>query len=314
VTGGVASLRLTTSCDWSASGSEPWLHLSTTDGSGSGVLTLTVDPHVLPTPRAATVTVGGQLVTVTQAGGVSDGPFGVVDTPADDATGVIGAIPVTGWALDDVGVSGVRVFRSPVAGEGSNLVYLGSAALIEGARPDVAAYLPSLPYATRAGWGMMVLTNGLPNGGNGAYRLWVYADDVEGHTSLLGTKSVTATNGTAAQPFGAIDTPDLGDTVSGTIVNFGWALTPAPGGIPSDGSTIDVIVDGQSVGHPVYGIFRADIADLFPGYVNTNGAVGYYVFDTTTLTNGLHTIAWVVRDDQGRAEGIGSRYFRVFNP
>ena len=91
-------------------------------------------------------------------------------------------------------------------------------------------------------------------------------------------------------------------------------LTPAPGGVPADGSTIDVIVDGQSVGHPVYGIFRADIAGLFPGYVNTNSAVGYYVLDTTTLTNGLHTIAWVVRDDQGRAEGIGSRYFRVFNP
>ena len=56
------------------------------------------------------------------------------------------------------------------------------------------------------------------------------------------------------------------------------------------------------------------IAALFPGYANTNGAVGYFVLDTTTLTNGVHTIAWVVRDSAGNASGIGSRYFTVVNP
>lgn len=34
---------------------------------------------------------------------------------------------------------------------------------------------------------------------------------------------------------------------------------------------------------------------------------------TTFSTNGLHTIAWVVRDSAGNAQGIGSRYFWVFN-
>ena len=96
-------------------------------------------------------------------------------------------------------------------------------------------------------------------------------------------------------------------------VQFGWALTPLPASIPTNGSTVSVYVDGVAVGPAVYNQYRADIATLFPGYANSSGAVGYCVIDTTTLANGLHTIAWSVSDSLGRAEGIGSRYFWVFN-
>jgi hypothetical protein len=67
------------------------------------------------------------------------------------------------------------------------------------------------------------------------------------------------------------------------------------------------------VGHPVYNNYRADIATLFPGLQNSNGAVGYYYIDTTQLSNGLHTIAWVATDSAGNAQGLGSRYFLVQN-
>lgn len=60
--------------------------------------------------------------------------------------------------------------------------------------------------------------------------------------------------------------------------------------------------------------FRADIARLFPGLNNSNGAVGVFSLDTRTMTNGIHTISWVVRDNAGNAQGIGSRYFTVQNP
>jgi hypothetical protein len=73
-------------------------------------------------------------------------------------------------------------------------------------------------------------------------------------------------------------------------------------------------VDGVPIGSPTaYGLARADIDSLFPGYTNTGHAVGYRVIDTTALANGLHTLAWVVTDDHGRADGIGSRYFWVQN-
>ena len=46
---------------------------------------------------------------------------------------------------------------------------------------------------------------------------------------------------------------------------------------------------------------------------NSNGAVGFFRFDTNVLANRVHTIAWVVTDDAGAAAGIGSRFFTVDN-
>jgi hypothetical protein len=90
-------------------------------------------------------------------------------------------------------------------------------------------------------------------------------------------------------------------------------LTPVPNAIPTDGSTISVIVDGVDLGHPVYNIYRSDIADLFPGYANSNGAAAYSDFDTTAYSNGVHTIAWSATDNAGNTDGIGSRYFSIQN-
>ena len=82
---------------------------------------------------------------------------------------------------------------------------------------------------TRAGWGFMVLTNMLPNQGNGTYLFYMHAQDRDGNTTLLGTRTITCANASATKPFGAIDTPTQGGTASGaSFVNFGWALTPQP--------------------------------------------------------------------------------------
>jgi Bacterial Ig domain len=276
-------------------------------------------PSVLPAGAWSIVVYGHSSVTgtfnvtttvnVTLTGPTP--PFGAVDTPANGVT-VAGEVPVTGWALDDAGVDKVEVFRSPVAGE-SGLIFVGRAVFIRGARPDVQAAYPSVPSNDNAGWGFMVLTNMLPNQGNGTFDLHVFATDFAGLSTSLGTRRIIAANSASLRPFGTIDTPGQGETVSGTIVNFGWALTPMPKSIPTNGSTIDVYVDGVFRGHPVYNNYRADIAGLFPGLSNTNGAVGYFMLDTTTLSNGLHTIAWVVTDSAGQTSGMGSRFFRVQN-
>jgi hypothetical protein len=235
-------------------------------------------------------------------------------------SGVTGSMALTGWALDDTGVQAVDIYRDTTTGEapavtldGVGLIPIGTATFVEGARPDLQAQYSTLPFASRAGWGLMVLTNMLPNGGNGPYRFSVYARDFDGNRTLLGRRTVTCSNHNAWLPFGTLDTPAQGATVSGLTPVWGWALTPLPGVIPVDGSTIDVIVDGISVGHPQYGLERADIVGLFPNYNNTHTAVGVFMLDTTTLTNGTHSIAWVVGDNLGRAQGIGSRYFTVQN-
>ena len=200
------------------------------------------------------------------------------------------------------------------------LVYIGDATFVAGARPDVESGYAEWPNSDRGGWGFMLLTNMLPdttlgaaNGGNGTFKLHAYAIDAEGQVADLGSKTITANNRTADKPFGTIDTPTQGGTASGSaFVNFGWAVAPgAP--IPADGSTITVLVDGAAMGHPTYDNFRSDIAAAFPGYANSNGAIGFFILDTTLLTNGIHTISWVASDSLGNTSGLGSRFFTVFN-
>ena len=134
---------------------------------------------------------------------------------------------MTGWALDDVGVSRVDIFRSSVAGEPAGLLFVGRAVFIRGARPDVQSLFPNAADNDNGGWGFMVLTNFLPNQGNGTFTLHAYAYDGAGLQTLLGSRRIVAANSTSVKPFGTIDTPGQGETVSGSIVNFGWALTPS---------------------------------------------------------------------------------------
>jgi hypothetical protein len=323
---------------WTATSTRPWLQVSPASGTGVAAFTLTVVPHpdlpanglvdgaIVFTYSGSSNAPGPVLVRLNLiAMGQSASPIGSVDTPLNDATGVTGAVPFTGWAVDDIQVMRVNICRQPVGGEsvpatelcaGSPQVYLGSAVFVDGARPDVQAAFPAYPFATRGGWGFMVLTNMLPNQGNGTYQFVIYAQDREAQYSLLGLRTMTCANAQATRPFGTIDTPEQGATVSGTFINFGWALTPQPKIIPVDGSTISVLVDGVNRGNVTYNQERADIEALFPGYRNTagaNGAIGFRVLDSRTLLDGLHTISWVVTDASGVSEGIGSRHFRVSN-
>ena len=244
-----------------------------------------------------------------QCGEDKDPPFGSFETPIDGST-VCSSIPVTGWALDDTGIDTVKIYRE----QGSGLVYIGDAVLVEGARPDVAAAYPGYPNNTKAGWGYMMLTNFLPNSGNGTFVIHAIATDFVGKTTNLETKTIYCDNANACKPFGAIDTPTQGGSASGSsFINWGWVLTPQPDHIPTDGSTINVYVDGVNLGHPYYNIYRSDIATLFPGCVNSIGAAGYFYLDTTAYANGVHTIQWTARDSGGDTDGIGSRYFSISN-
>jgi hypothetical protein len=324
------SVRLTQSgagaISWTASSSAAWLSVSPASGSGSGALTVSLVSGVVPsTNSSATVTIAATGASNTLAPiavslkvispAASAAPFGSLDSPANNPTGVTGSLAITGWALDDVDVARVRILRDPVAGE-AGLVYIGDGMLVEDARSDVAALYPTLPWSYRAGWGYLLLTNMLPALGNGTFRFYAYADDPDGHSTLLGTRTVTCTNATATQPFGAIDTPAPGATVAGNnYLNFGWVLARGRRADPPGGGTVTAFIDGAPVGSPGGWSARSDLTPLFPAaqYPGIGFAAGVLAFDTTTLANGIHTMSWAVTDNMGSAAGIGSRFFRVFN-
>jgi hypothetical protein len=174
-----------------------------------------------------------------------------------------------------------------------------------------------VPRSSRAGWGYLLLTNFLPNLGNGTFRLHAFADDTDGHSALLGSKTIAVDNANASAPFGAIDTPDQGGVVSGVVTNFGWVLARGPRRAdPPGGGSVQVLIDGVVVAVVPSGwTSRSDISALFPAseYPGVTTAVGNAIFDSRALSNGVHTIAWVVTDNSSNAAGIGSRYFTVSN-
>ena len=351
-----------TSGPWTATADQSWVNITNASGTGAGRFTVSVinpgDVIGSSTSLSATITVSEpaigltttlpvSLSVVNSPNGTAALPFGVVDTPGNGTVGVTGSIPVTGWALDDVGVARVTIYRNCLSIDnpatcqtvaGNSLVLIGDAAFVAGARPDVEAVHPSLPLAYRAGWGYLLLTNMLPHvtppsnpagGGQGSVTLYVFAIDAENQRVLLGTREIIMDNDHATKPFGGIDTPSQGGLASGLYANYGWALTPGTAQIPIDGSTMTLVVDGVALGGVQYNLCRDgasppsgpgachdDIATLFPTMSNItlgSGAIGLSNIDTTRLTDGVHTIAWSVTDNQGHVDGLGSRFFSVLN-
>ena len=109
-------------------------------------------------------------------------------------------------------VTGVTICRAAVGGEAApvdancggaaQIFFVGHGVFIEGARPDVQTAYPMYPRSNIAGWGFMLLTNTLPNQGNGSFVFSVYGRDRDGHVVLLGTRTMTCDNAHATAPFG----------------------------------------------------------------------------------------------------------------
>lgn len=248
-------------------------------------------------------------------------PFGYFETPVDGSVNLNGQVSVTGWVLDDVGVQRVEIRRDPYPNENpanigpDGLVYIGDALFVNDARPDVATTYPNLPLARRGGWGYPLLTYGMPAGGNGTYRVWAVAFDFSGRFTRLSGKVLHFNANGRVQPIGSIDTPPLGGVATGSAYNNeGWVLTPPPSEVPLDGSTVSLYLDGVTLPNSAScGRVRPDVQANFTGFVNAGTPGCRFLLDTTVYADGLHNIAWIVRDAAGRQDGVGSRFFSIIN-
>jgi hypothetical protein len=327
---------------WTATSNRPWLTVTPASGTGTTALTIGVTfDATLPasgtstgaitialTGAANTISPLNVTLTTVPTTAAPSLPFGSFDSPAGDSTVLAGSIAVTGWALDNVGVQRVELWRDPQAGETTppfastatdprhGKIFIANATFVEGARPDVETLNPTTPLNYRAGWGYLMLTWGLWQQGNGTYRLYAFAFDQEANVATLGSKTIVVNNTAAAKPFGSIDTPDIGGTAGGTFVNFGWGITPRVNGVATckiQPSGVQVSIDSGPLQPVVYGDARTDIASAFTGFSNAAAAGGHFVFDASALASGVHTISWLITDDCNRADGVGSRFFTVTN-
>ncbi len=210
------------------------------------------------------------------ANGTTVSPFGIVDTPANNLTGVTGAVPFTGWALDDIEVQRVSVCRAAFGAEvapvdpncgGTAQIFVGVAVFIDGARPDVAAAFPAFPVNTRGGWGFMVLTNMLPSQGNGTFVFHMWAQDRDGHTIAARHADDDVREREFDPAIRRDRHADAGRSGLGrNYAVFGWVLSRTNRADPPGGGTVIVQVDGVTVGSPGGWTARPDLTALFPGF------------------------------------------------
>lgn len=219
---------------------------------------------------------------------VSLSPRGYIDAPANGGS-IKGQTNVQGWFLDGSGVSKIDVL---VDGN-----YIGTAQY-GGARSDVANAFPNYQNAN-SGYQYPLDTRTLTNG---SHTLSVRETGNNG--TITDLKSQINVQNLPAR--GYLDSIVDGSIINGTQNISGWFL---------DGSgvaKIEVLADGKSVGTAQYGNSRTDVQKAFTDYQNANS--GYqFALDTTTLSNGQHTLALRETANNGTATDLSGIKVNVSN-
>ena len=93
----------------------------------------------------------------------------------------------------------------------------------------------------------------------------------------------------AVPPSVHIERPTSGSTVSGTVTVKGWAIDNTAR-IGTAIASVQVQVDGSTVGTATYGIMRSDVCTVYPGRPGCPNVGFTYALDTTKLSVGSHTL------------------------
>jgi hypothetical protein len=93
--------------------------------------------------------------------------------------------------------------------------------------------------------------------------------------------------------FGTVDSPVRNAFLSGTVDIAGWAIDN------THVAKIEIIVDGNTIGKAEYGEARLDVAKDYPGIDGAPNFGFVYHLDTTSVTNGSHTVEVMATDTTG---------------
>ncbi|MGE0363409.1 MAG: hypothetical protein AB7H93_24470 [Vicinamibacterales bacterium] len=132
-------------CAWTAASTAGWLAVSG-GAAGNGTATWSATANTATTDRAAAITIGGQSVSVTQAGGAGPGPGPAVQPPRDVAVAATGAGTVTlRWRPAASGPAPTAFLLSGGTAPGETLAVLS----LDGAHRLVTLALPPGVYFVR---------------------------------------------------------------------------------------------------------------------------------------------------------------------
>ena len=108
-------------------------------------------------------------------------------------------------------------------------------------------------------------------------------------------------------PFGFLEEPASGATVSGNSVQLGgWVIGTSPI------ASVQILVDGSSLGNAAYGLSRPDLPEALPGQSKD---VGFdYSLDSTKFANGAHNLSVKATDQNGNIAIFPTCHLTVSNP
>jgi Bacterial Ig domain len=118
--------------------------------------------------------------------------------------------------------------------------------------------------------------------------------------ALVAAAACFLARGTSAQPFGAIDSPTDGQTVSGVVRVSGFVLDLRAV------SSIDLLVDGAVVNHAQINLPRVDVLEIFPTYYGSPTAQPGYLtsFLAGNFSDGPHGVSIRVTESASQAQTI----------
>lgn len=197
-----------------------------------------------------------------------------IDAPSAQNNRLSGGTTVGGWAIDDL----TSISQVTVAVDG---VLIGDAAY-GNSRPDVCAVFPNRAGCPNVGWSLWLDTTVL---GDGNHTMQVTATSSAGQASTA-SMAFTVANLTASSPLHiVIDEPLVGVPVSGKTGFAGWALDTSQA-VTGVSVAIDGVPQGAGISQS-----RPDVCAVYsnaPGCPNVGWS---YNVDTTTLSNGTHTLS-----------------------
>ncbi len=221
-----------------------------------------------------------------------------IDSPSAQNSSVIGLATFSGWALATSGtVRSVAISVDSVA-------YANATYGIP--RTDVCA-LYSSANCPDVGWSILFDTTTISTG------LHTVSATVTTSTGQVYTSSssFTVANWTSANPMQAsIDNPNSNSPAFSGVVNFGgWAIDSL-----SAITQVSVAIDGVPYGLAQYGGDRSDVCSAHPGeaacpYVGWN-----FALNTTTLAEGIHTIAITPATAGGQVSTFNASFTVANNP
>ena len=198
----------------------------------------------------------------------------VTDSPNAQSGALGGVLNIGGWIIDQI----ASISKVSVSVDG---VPFGDAAY-GGDRSDVCKVFQGAIGCPNIGWNFPLYTTLLADG---AHNLEITATTNTGRSSTS-TTAFTVLNSGSVPIKVSIDTPSVSETLSQLAAIGGWALDTNGQAIQS----VEILVDGISVGNANYDGNRPDVCAIFPSGGGCPNVGWNYVLDTTGFANGTHTL------------------------